>query len=1736
MTQQDRTLGVPSHRLSADIAQNSSGFDAPAWLRQHLPQSPEGSAGRELASLGRERDPELFGQGLLNLAGRQAQQGNLPFAAQLYQALSQGGDALPAEVRRLAQRRVEALQGHGEIGDVAEAMVGRFAQEATEPTSLLAMGVAGAAFKVTRLATLSRLVGNPSTNFLTRGFGARALASVAGFGVEATVFPLAGRLANAGLGRSQDWSRQALGRDLASSFLFLGAMKMSGWAAGAGFNRIHGINPLSGQATRLGAFSAISRPLVPQLGMLGGIMLGHEMEVAAGLREAEPFSSSLVHSLGMLVQFNVAGRATRGLFGERWHRWENQLEMQTQTLSQRALGRPHVPTLNFGPELALATAGGPGPRRGGESGSIEALAAEPLRMQSLGGEGGGSRESSGGSGRRIDPEQTLAVLPVGTLTPHGNERTTHQRAVGDPAWVAEVAALNGHVEYKGDGVYVDKASQEPLSIEQINERYGAQVRSETGFRELATEHPIETPWAGQIPTGLRGPEGETEGHLLQAMGLSKREIKSLRFDESTSYLHGSDQFALQGLYALYRSAVQWGLPLDEIVGRDPRRMGISVAAGLGGMNNLIDLITAATKRRMRDGAPTTTTDPATGPLVLPALLIDSMQGLFTAILGPKGGEVPTGLTADTVIRTVGRIPVDVGACATGYKAFANAADMFRPGWPGQTPTDLAFFGSAEAAHGRIFARSEATGFNAMKAMETTERLRKRNGRVEDGYAPLTTDVMGFWPSEGAGVGGLMRLSRAIELGLPVDAAVAGYSITGDQGGKKHPAGLGLGGVSSLLESLHMARQWQGLEPRELQYMNLHGTGTPENNKMEPSNLLAVLDAFGYEGPLRLSAYKALLGHGLGAAGSMEIGLLTMALRQQLAPGAFNLEGRQIDPTVQALGDRVIVSADAVHGPLRFVGGQSQGFAGNNGSALFRSVDDATLHEVYGFSIPQIEAYRSRLSERRDRARQWEEDIRTGRATIGQFLSWFGLGAEPPPAPPVMVVLPGEGEVPPSSVGPATRRETPASRASSEPPAESLPPTSGELAQMMSQAIYGNRAPAVIRGIGVDPSQMIVSLGRGQMLTTRGTARATRSAAMRGIDHPLTLAYLSEDFGLTRYAGRDSTHRESWVRADNGERITPEQIAHDFGERLLQESGIRDIPLENRPAWTTKAVELVEKSATEAGVAPDQIAKIRQLLLSQAGADRLPVRHGGLLPEPLRGGARLLDRMGLANSRLKGTAFENQSRNLKYASDMGAYGLFAALGAQTAFGRPLQELFPSSLYGAMQGSAFPGMDRLAEILDQARSGRDSVTYMLQSSLPENARGLYLNLMMPHFNYDEMKTNPRAIERILPPNLGPSQMANTGGVNLACSAACASGLYALFAGRLATIRAGVPGEYPMDAFMLMSADATFSPYSAAPLTAGFSRKAPMTVDAMVLKLAAQGRIPAEVAELPEAGRDAYWREQIPEALRRQAMSESSAPFTRFSKGLVVSEGAAALPWMNFQRAIELGVWPSSRLLGIHVNTGEGGAPNLAAMDQGVVNAVMVALGQARAHGMTPQVWQAHGTSTDLNNTAEVMSVYAALRAAGVDQPMAVSAIKGLVGHTMGAASAIDLVMGVHSLLEGRAPGLFNFRTEDIEPKFATKVPAGALDQLRFSAEQARDFDSILITSEGFLAADAAAVLGRFPQDAGEARELLRDYGVPAHQRAEWSARAIENRARAEEMEESLRRSDDYIGSMDALRYRP
>jgi hypothetical protein len=290
----------------------------------------------ELQALSRERDPELRAESLLSLAGRQERRDRPELAAQIYGELLQSPELSPS-LRRRAQTRFDALGGAGEIGARAEVLASRFIHEVSDPNMLFAMTVAGGAFRATRLFTLARLASSPA-GFLTRGIGARGLAGLAGFGVEATVFPAAGRLGNLALGRELEWSASTLSQEWASSFLMLGALKAGGLLTGS-----------------LASRSNFWRPFLRQGGMFGGIVLGHQMEVAAGLRERSSPAMTVLDSLATLAQFNVAGRLNRSLLGEGMRTWEQRVDAQTRALSQMPWRLPTLTIPGTSPAFATAT-------------------------------------------------------------------------------------------------------------------------------------------------------------------------------------------------------------------------------------------------------------------------------------------------------------------------------------------------------------------------------------------------------------------------------------------------------------------------------------------------------------------------------------------------------------------------------------------------------------------------------------------------------------------------------------------------------------------------------------------------------------------------------------------------------------------------------------------------------------------------------------------------------------------------------------------------------------------------------------------------------------------------------------------------------------------------------------------------------------------------------------------------------------------------------------------------------------------------------------------------------------------------------------------------------------------------------------------------------------------------------------------------------------------------------------
>ncbi|MFO1462997.1 MAG: hypothetical protein U1F66_04415 [bacterium] len=324
---------------------------------------------RELAAIAQEADPELLARDLLNFARRQETAGRLEVAAELYRRIAAYREA-PNSLQQAAQRSLDTLLGHGSFGGRAEFLMRNLAGQASDPSTLLAMGAAGAVFRVTRLAVGSRLLGASAPGFLTRSLGAGRLATLAGFAAEAPTFTLMARLGNQALGRQQDWGLAALGKDLAASYLTLGGLKLAGGAAAA---------LGTGQAAPL-------RGLLHQGGMLSGILLGHRLEEWAGLRPHQDEGTTLTDSLAMLLQFNLAGSLTRTAFGPRFATWEAGLDLQSAALAE---AHPLF-TPKSGPTLLPAALGGALPPTGDKSLGLEV--ARPVLMS------GDSQERGYGEG------------------------------------------------------------------------------------------------------------------------------------------------------------------------------------------------------------------------------------------------------------------------------------------------------------------------------------------------------------------------------------------------------------------------------------------------------------------------------------------------------------------------------------------------------------------------------------------------------------------------------------------------------------------------------------------------------------------------------------------------------------------------------------------------------------------------------------------------------------------------------------------------------------------------------------------------------------------------------------------------------------------------------------------------------------------------------------------------------------------------------------------------------------------------------------------------------------------------------------------------------------------------------------------------------------------------------------------------------------------------------------------
>jgi 3-oxoacyl-[acyl-carrier-protein] synthase-1 len=229
------------------------------------------------------------------------------------------------------------------------------------------------------------------------------------------------------------------------------------------------------------------------------------------------------------------------------------------------------------------------------------------------------------------------------------------------------------------------------------------------------------------------------------------------------------------------------------------------------------------------------------------------------------------------------------ACSSSAKAFASAARMMQAGY-----ADAAVVGGVDS-----LCLTTLHGFGSLGLLS------------REPCRPCDAARDGISIGEAAGFALLERTGAA-------GVALAGYGESSDAHHLSSPDPEGEGAFLAMRAALGRA----AVAPGEVDYVNMHGTGTLTNDRIEDR---AISRLFGDATPC--SSTKGWTGHTLGAAGITEAVISVLCLEAGLVPGSLNV--RQVDP---ALASRIVVEPDSR--PLRCVVSNSIGFGGSNCSLLF----------------------------------------------------------------------------------------------------------------------------------------------------------------------------------------------------------------------------------------------------------------------------------------------------------------------------------------------------------------------------------------------------------------------------------------------------------------------------------------------------------------------------------------------------------------------------------------------------------------------------------------------------------------------------------------------------------------------------------------------------------------------------------------------------------------------------------
>jgi 3-oxoacyl-[acyl-carrier-protein] synthase II len=272
---------------------------------------------------------------------------------------------------------------------------------------------------------------------------------------------------------------------------------------------------------------------------------------------------------------------------------------------------------------------------------------------------------------------------------------------------------------------------------------------------------------------------------------------------------------------------------------DSDRLGVVIGSGIGGLPLIEEM-----HRKMLERGPT-----RISPFFIPGLIVNLASGQVSIRFNARG---PNSAPAT--------------ACATGAHAIGDACRVIR-----YDEADVMIAGGSEA----VITPLAVGGFSAMRALST------RNDDPEHASRPWDLDRDGFVMGEGAGIVILEERERAIARGAKIYCEVTGYGMSSDAYHITSPAEDG----SGMMRVMQRALKDAGLEPKDIQYINAHGTSTQVGDKTET---LAIKRVFGDDAyKIAVSSTKSMTGHLLGAAGGLESAITALSMKTGIIPPTIN---------------------------------------------------------------------------------------------------------------------------------------------------------------------------------------------------------------------------------------------------------------------------------------------------------------------------------------------------------------------------------------------------------------------------------------------------------------------------------------------------------------------------------------------------------------------------------------------------------------------------------------------------------------------------------------------------------------------------------------------------------------------------------------------------------------------------------------------------------------------------------